>query len=388
MRKYLLAGISMVCLMWACTKPNPVESVERKLDWDAIADKLVERMDLQPGERVLLVAQPGRFDSLVMLLRQRIESKQGKFLGAISIDSLQPASWQTKFTRAVASLDSISLVEHFSSVDLGIMMPGATPVHTPYAVLQTLLKNGNGRTIHFHWSGAYDGSGNALELNDTIDQFYQNALLNTDYAALSQLQTRFENDIQHKWIEVTTLEGTVLRFQATGRPVTKQDGDASQARSREAKNLIDREVELPAGAIRVAPLEETVEGTIAFPPSLWNGEPVDGLVLTFESGKVVSVKATKGESAVLEELENGGEAARAFRELAVGFNPTLVPASGHTWIPYYGYGAGVVRLSLGDNSELGGNVRGHYVRWNFFTNATVRVGDEVWIEGGKMIKTQ
>ena len=56
------------------------------------------------------------------------------------------------------------------------------------------------------------------------------------------------------------------------------------------------------------------------------------------------------------------------------------------WIPYYGYGAGVVRLSLGDNSELGGNVTGGYVRWNFFVDTTVTVGDEVWVRDGKLIK--
>ena len=55
------------------------------------------------------------------------------------------------------------------------------------------------------------------------------------------------------------------------------------------------------------------------------------------------------------------------------------------WIPYYGYGAGVVRLSLGDNSELGGTVSGGYVRWNFFTDATVSVGGDMWVEDGQLL---
>ena len=57
--------------------------------------------------------------------------------------------------------------------------------------------------------------------------------------------------------------------------------------------------------------------------------------------------------------------------------PIAVPGI-NPWIPYYGYGAGVVRLSLGDNSELGGNVGGGYVRWNFFTDTTVTIDGEVW----------
>ena len=45
-----------------------------------------------------------------------------------------------------------------------------------------------------------------------------------------------------------------------------------------------------------------------------------------------------------------------------------------------------MRLSLGDNSELGGNVTGGYVRWNFFTDATVTVDGEVWVEGGRAVR--
>ena len=87
------------------------------------------------------------------------------------------------------------------------------------------------------------------------------------------------------------------------------------------------------------------------------------------------------------ELAGGGTAARSFRELALGLNPLLaIPTEGRPWIPYYGYGAGVIRLSLGDNTELGGNVKGGYVRWNFFTDATVRVGSETWVRDGRLVR--
>jgi hypothetical protein len=157
-------------------------------------------------------------------------------------------------------------------------------------------------------------------------------------------------------------------------------------RTRKARNLIDREVELPAGAIRVAPLEESVEGTIAFPDATWNNQKVEGLVLTFKKGKVTDIKASVGAEAVKAELDQAGDAGYSFRELALGFNPLLAIPSDKAWIPYYGYGSGVVRLSLGDNSELGGKVTGGYVRWNLFTDATVMVGKETWVLNGKLIK--
>jgi Thermophilic metalloprotease (M29) len=186
---------------------------------------------------------------------------------------------------------------------------------------------------------------------------------------------------------VVTPAGTDLRFRIGDRPVTMQDGDASAARALRARNLIDREVELPAGAVRVAPLEESVQGTIAFPPSVWGGQRIEGLVLAFEGGQVTDIRVGTGRDAVERELADGGSAARRFREFVLGLNPRLaIPTVGTRWIPYYGYGAGVVRLSLGDNTELGGKVTGEYTRWNFFTDATVSIGDDVWVREGRLVR--
>src|SRR5262249_46069032 len=135
------------------------------------------------------------------------------------------------------------------------------------------------------------------------------------------------------------------------------------------------EIERPGGVVRVAPLEDSVEGVIAFPPSQWDGRPVEGLKLRFSRGRVVDVVATSGKDAVEAEMQRAGDAGRAFREFALGFNPLLAVPERGPWIPYYGYGTSVVRLSLGDNTELGGTVAGGYVRWNFFTDVKVTTAD-------------
>ncbi|NIW25166.1 MAG: hypothetical protein GWN29_11690 [Gammaproteobacteria bacterium] len=85
-------------------------------------------------------------------------------------------------------------------------------------------------------------------------------------------------------------------------------------------------------------------------------------------------------------MASAGDTGRAFREFALGFHPLLAVPAENAWIPYYGYGAGVVRLSLGDNSELGGNVGGGYVRWNFFTDTTVTVDGEIWVDNGRLVR--
>jgi hypothetical protein len=231
---------------------------------------------------------------------------------------------------------------------------------------------------------AYPVAGQPLPPRFAIDAAYQRAVIETDYQSLAAVQQKFAAALRTGEVHVTSPSGTDLRFRTADRPVSFGDGDASRARAARGVVLIDKEIEIPSGAIRVAPLEESVEGVIAFPPSQWDGRAVDGLKLRFARGRVVEVTAASGREAVEAEMKNAGDAGRAFREFALGFNPLLAVPERGPWIPYYGYGSGVVRLSLGDNSELGGRVTGGYVRWNFFTDLTVTVGSTAWVRNGRL----
>src|SRR5258708_3012623 len=79
----------------------------------------------------------------------------------------------------------------------------------------------------------------------------------------------------------------------------------------------------------------------------------------FANARVVRIPAAIGKDAVEAEMQKAGNAGRAFREIGLGLNPLLAVPDRAPWIPDYGYGAGVVRLSLGDNTELGGTVGGN-----------------------------
>ncbi|MGE0771890.1 MAG: hypothetical protein AB7K37_09290 [Cyclobacteriaceae bacterium] len=378
--------IVLLVLLFSCNKTSENQAAD-PLNFEQLSQVVAERSQLLAGEKVLLVASPGRFDPMIPLLKNEIEKAGATYLGTISVTGEAPAAWATDFTTGATGKVGPELATYFKSVDLGIMLPGATTTHEAYAAMQEVLRQNQGRTIHFHWEGAYDLNGQALAVDSTIDRFYQRVLFETDYQALARVQQAFDSAMRNNWITVTAPAGTDIKFRIGERPVTKQDGDASKSRSQGARNLIDREIELPAGAIRVAPIEETVEGTIAFPDGRWGGEAVTGLKMIFKNGKVEEVLANTGVEAVHREMGEAGVAGESFREFALGFNPLLaIPAEGQRWIPYYGYGAGVVRLSLGDNTELGGNVSGPYVRWNFFTDATVKVGEEIWVENGKLLK--
>ncbi len=360
------------------------------MEWEALAAHLVHQLDLQPGERFLAVAHPGLFDELIPHLRYEVMKAGGVDLGVIDVLAEPvPAAWSASVLRDGSQEARHTLAEVLENVDASIMLPGANPAHPAYAAIQDNLRTHVGRTIHFHWlqnGSAFPLPGQPLPPVHNIEATYQRALLNADYKALAAHQRRFEQAMRAGEVRVSSTAGTDIRFRIGDRPVNLQDGDASAARAERGVILIDREIELPAGALRVAPLEDSVNGTIAFPPSQWSGKAVTGLKLTFAAGNVVAISAESGQDAVEAEMTNAGPAGRKFREFALGFHPLLAVPKVNPWIPYYGYGAGVVRLSLGDNSELGGDVRGGYVRWNFFTDTTVMIDGEVWVREGNFVK--
>lgn len=360
------------------------------LDYPALVDRIVQQMRLQPGEKVLLLSHPAEFQAIIPLLRQAVVRAGAVDLGCWQVpagatEGLDPAAVEKSVAASRAAL-----IPLLRNVDVAVMLPGASPGDPEYAAMQDVLRAGHGRTVHFHWttddeaSSAYRAPGHPLPAREVIDATYQRAVLQSDCKAIGEVQRRFAAALRAGEVRVTTPAGTDLRFRVGDRPVNFQDGDASAARVRDARTLIDREIEIPCGAIRVAPLEEAVEGTIVFPPSRWSGQRVEGLTVRFAGGRIVDIRARSGQEAVEAELAAGGEGARSFRELALGFNPELAVPKEAPWIPYYGYGAGVVRLSLGDNSEVGGNVRGGYVRWNLFTDATLTAGGQVWVRDGQL----
>ncbi len=362
------------------------------LDYPAMAKRIVDQLGLKPGERVVSVAHPGLFRELLTHIRYEVMRAGGVDLGVVDVlpeplpESFDPAVLQKAAREARASYKAM-----FRDVDAAIMMPGANTGHPAYQGMQDLLKDDltahrGRRTVHFHWvenGSAYAIPGQPLPERPEIDALYQRALLGTDYTALRDTQRRFAAALATGDVHVTSASGTDLRFRVGTRPITLQDGDASAARTAIGHVLIDKEIELPAGVVRVAPIEESVDGVIAFPASQWDRRPVEGLKLRFARGRVVEATATSGRPFVEAEMSAAGDAGRAFREFALGFNPLLAVPNRGPWIPYYGYGAGVVRLSLGDNSELGGAVTGGYVRWNFFTDLTVTVGTITWVRNGK-----
>ncbi len=381
--------IIFLCLWLSC-----IESITAQprlpLDWSAIANRIAQSLALEPNEKVLIVSYPGIFEDLIPHLRYTFIGVGAIDLGVIDVlRKPYPNNWPDTMLKRAIKNSRVSYRTMLRDFDAAVILPGTTPTAPVYAAIQDLLRTGRSRTIHFHWlenGSALPLPGQPLPPPHAIDSTYQWALLKSDCSAIGLIQRRFEAAMRKSEVRVTSSLGTDLRFEIGKRPVNLQDGDASVERTSKAEILVDREIELPCGAIRVSPEEDTVQGTIAFPTSQWNGRPVKGLKFFVENGRIIDITATSGIKSAEAELAEAPKTSHRFREFALGFNPELSVPELSPWIPYYGYGAGVVRLSFGNSSELGGAVDGDYVRWNFFTDTSVTVGDQVWVRDGQLIE--
>lgn len=405
MNRYVF-GLVLI-LGWAVASTSSADAQspypQRTMDYKALAERIVEQLQLEPGEKVLSVAQPGMFEEFVPHFRYAVMQAGGIDMGVIDIlDPPYPIDWDAEIIRDGFIRSRDAYVKMLEDIDAAVMMPGANPTLPAYKALQILLQEQAGprRTIHFHWTDPYSPSGNVTGLTgvntlpghppppmQVIDQAYQTAVLETDLKAMDEHQDRFIAALRDGDVHITSPAGTDLRFRVEGRDIIQQNGDASAKRMRKGAPFLDREVEIPGGAVRVAPLESTVQGTVIYPDSAWNGHSVRNAAITYENGRIVGIAAEYGAEHVQAEIDAAPESARAFREFALGFNPLLGMDVTKTWIGYYGYGAGVVRLGLGNNGELGGAVSGRFFRWrDLLTDCTITIDGEVWLKDGVFVR--
>ena len=349
----ILAGVSM-----------PAQTA---FPWPAMARRIVAALTVERGERVML-----RFDPATMRALEPEVAAQLRDAGAV-VDS-HPFGPLADFSARL------------ERTDVYVWLPAgpaaATPPDQAAALVRWLDARPDRRELHFHWvDGTRDVDGLPAPHRSAYDRVYLDAL-DIDYTAMAARMEAAIGRLRAGETRVTTPAGTDIRFRVGDRPFNRQTGDASKANARRGRIRIDRHTELPAGVLRVAPIEESVNGVLVLPEARFGGGRAAGVRLVFKGGAVTESSALSGEDALNEFLASA-PGARRFREFALGFNPKLVVPPGERALPYYGYGAGVVRMSLGDNEELGGSVRGGGIRWLFFPDATVTAGGETLVDRGR-----
>src|SRR5262249_16631031 len=179
-----------------------------------------------------------------------------------------------------------SLRRLFNAADVFIWLPEIHQGNRPALAraLNEWLDAGRGRAVHFHWqSGSYPIGFTEVPSIEFIEQLYLTAL-DVNPGDLDRQHREAISILSGSTVRVTTPEGTDISFDTGDRSFCSQIGDASRDRMKSARTRIDRDIELPAGVLRIAPIETSANGSVFLP--VWRPLTTEGrnVVLRFLKG--------------------------------------------------------------------------------------------------------
>jgi leucyl aminopeptidase (aminopeptidase T) len=387
------------------TDPFPIPhqglTATHQLNWAAMARKLVgDVLRLERHERVLISADPYCGGAMLEAVRAEIQRAGAIELATIlhwtpALTALRKPDG-TKPDPADARAEDEAMRGLFANADVFLWLQNdwRSPRSTmTIGQSELILETWPGRSIHFHWFHDPGNPDPDHPSNKALDLAYQDAVLNLDYGQLRQRMQGLVSRMAERELRITTPVGTDLRLRMGAR-FHVNDGDASKSKAAAARTARDREEEIPCGALRSIPLPDSAEGIIALRggfgfPTMGYGFDIDrwldqGLRFHFEGGKIRRVE-TDGDQAALDrawQTESGDK--DRLGEMVLGCNPLLRRVDGLTFPPYHGFGDAILRLTIGENTESGGQNRSSLHRWLMFFDADIRAGTDLLVSKGRL----
>lgn len=368
----------MIRLAWLmaafpCLLSGAAQSAE-PVDYEGLASITVQRAwHLAPGERVVMFWDRASDRGMTRPLRAAIIRAGGL---VEEIEAPTPASvhglseaqrtqrnqrWAAIFARSQAA---IWLPSPLDAVD-----------DQPF---EHLVEGSNVRSIHFHWFLPPEPGDVA-----PVEAMYAAAIAVPPETIAARIAT-VERSVRGHEVHVTAPNGTDLTFTIPQDAwVHRNTGLATREKVLGARSVRDREEELPASVLRTTNLLE-MNGTFVGYNSFDTRSPL--LRATFVHNKVVRLESVRGADEVLGTWRAATGDKDLPGEFVVGTNPKLVAVLPSGFMPYYGYGAGVVRLAIGDNWESGGKNRssnGELLM--FLPGATVTAAGRTVIDAGHFV---
>jgi leucyl aminopeptidase (aminopeptidase T) len=204
------------------------------------------------------------------------------------------------------------------------------------------------------------------------------AATSVDYGELAKVGRALREKLsgaQH--FTVTGPGGTDLSFDISGRRWYLSDGVVDQ----EDIQNEDLDDQLPAGGLSAAPLEDSADGRITFnagTPTM--GRLSKGLQLSFENGRVVSLKGNASTAGVKKMFESGTGDKDRIGYFGIGFNPKA--ETGYI-VNNVAYGA--VSIGIGGNEFIGGKNRPGFFALDSIVGATVTADGKTILQKGKLV---
>jgi hypothetical protein len=343
-----------------------------RVDHAALADLIVTRAwQLGKGERVVIFWDPADDRGVAAPLRAAIQKAGAEYRELVP----PPAAEFKAMPEAERDALKAEWEALFQGADAAIWLPLNRPVEG--RLFERLVEQSSVRSIHYHWFLPPD----AAEA-DSVERMYAAAIAVPPEQLLGRIAA-IERAVRGATIRVTAPNGTDLTFEIPANAwVHRNTGDASRAKVRDARSVRDREEELPASLFRTTDLRN-VRGALVGYSSFSTRSPAIRAI--FVGGKVGRLEGLQGQPEVVLRWEAATGEKALPAEFTISTNPALPAVLRSGFMPYYGYGAGVVRLAIGDNWESGGPNRSSNGEVLFFLlNATVTANGVEIVKDGQL----
>lgn len=353
-----------------------------RVDWDRVADLVIARsLAVKPGDRVVLFHSPELDRGALPAMRRAIGRAGGVLAGEVVPPG--PATIAARAALAPATARHIEVREDsawsrvFGAADVAVWLPtdlAALGGRLPFERL--VERHQRLRSVHFHWFLPPD-----VEDVQRVDSLYAAAIA-VPPAEIRAVNEELGRRLRGATVRITAPNGTDLSFRIPAMAWThSNDGDASRSKG---PTVRDREEELPAGVWRTTGLRQA-SGALVGHVSFDTRSPVVAAQLV--DGQVRSLQSLRGAESVVSAWEAATGDKRLPAEFVIGTNPVLPAMLPSGFMPYYAYGAGTVRVAIGDNWESGGPRRagpGGSVLF-FIPEATVEANGVAVVRNGRLV---
>lgn len=180
-------------------------------------------------------------------------------------------------------------------------------------------------------------------------------------------------------VNLTADNGTNLHFRLAGEPRRAHVDDG--VISDEDIALDNTSTSLPAGAVSVAPVETSANGTFVSDVKIPQvGILIEDLAWTFKNGRVVDFTAKRNLGKAQIAYKEASGARDMFGFLGVGINEKVKPGFLNS-----SYARGTVSVGIGDNQFLDGGNKSSYGFFGFLSQPTLEVDGRTVVEGGRLV---
>jgi aminopeptidase len=362
-----------------------------KVDVQALAHKIVETsLQIKPGEVVAIIAGMQQMD-LVEPLTIEIQK-----VGAYPLLSLNT----TKIKQQLMEKCSQAYLDEYFRQLAETFRPVTTLIMLEHIVDPFMVKEIPHEQVEFYrkaWSKVrnelYDrkvkwafigypthsqAANMKLDFLQLHDTFWKS--IDIDYYELKDSANNVAQILlRGKKVHIRSEKGTDIELSIEGRFPLMDDGIISEEDLENGDTIIN----LPSGEVYIAPVEESVEGTVIFDLGYYQGERIEGIRLRFEKGRVVEFSAEKNGDKLNQFFESGEIGRRVLGELGIGLNPWIKQMIGYQVSDTKQLGS--IHLSLGENRIFGGKNSASILWPLVITELDLWIDDIPLIEKGELL---